>query len=161
MLCRGCFSSCCFCLSYDVDMREKISVQLGEGRCSKGQLFVMLIICPNQCCCLLPMLTSMRAVGYWALLKIKLCYWRAKIGTQILNVFPLSILELLLDRWLIRTDFSPGIVHELSPWKFASHCFCSKKQLKNGESGSTVSSLPDPLIKLLVRRMAITLWNTH
>lgn len=56
------FPSCWLCLSYGVYVREQINVQLGEGRCSKGHFFPMLIICPNQCCYLLPMLTSMRAV---------------------------------------------------------------------------------------------------
>lgn len=74
------------------------------------------------------MLTSMKAVGYGVLLKRKLSYWGAKRGMRISHIFPWSIMELLLDRWLIWTDFSPGIVHKLSPWRFASHCFCSKRR---------------------------------
>lgn len=69
MLCSVFFPSCWLCLSCSVDVRERISVQTGEGRCSKGHLVPMLIICPNQCCYLQPMSSSMRAVGYWVLLK--------------------------------------------------------------------------------------------
>lgn len=59
------------------------------------------------------------------------CFWKQAVLLRCQNrdagcVFPLSIMELQLDRWLIQTDFSLRTVHKLSPWKFASHCFCSK-----------------------------------
>lgn len=100
MLCPRCWS----CLSCGLAVVGKSVLSFGEGRCSKGHLFPMLIICPNFCCYLLAMLTSMRAVGYGVLLKSKLSYRGAKIGLQILHILPRSIMELLLDGWYEQTS---------------------------------------------------------